>query len=98
MDLAWRRCKVKDAEVSEELRECRKRGKETPRYLTLVRDARKLKAEYEKVCRAPESNPLKVSHGERFTKEKITGDLLGRNGPDTHHSIDGNKSRPPEMK
>ena len=97
MDIAWRRCKLKDAEVQEELAVCRRQGRHTTNYLNLVRDARRLKAEYEHVCLAPESNPLSIKHGEKFTSEKVTGDLLGRNGPDTHHRLDGDKDRNPRV-
>jgi hypothetical protein len=90
---AWRRCLNNQKDVENEERECRKRGEHTFHCRNLRRDAAVLKAEYEKVCRAPESNPLSVSHGEKFMSEKIIGDLMGRNGPDTHHRIDGDKNR-----
>lgn len=93
MDIAWRRCLKVNAEVQEAEKECRQRGRHTMQCAGLTRDARKLKAEYEKVCRAPESNPLKLSHGAKFQSEKIVGDLMGRNGPDKHHRIDGNQDR-----
>lgn len=92
-DIAWRRCLAVKNEAAAEERECRKRGKHTAHCMTLVRDARKLKDEYEKVCKNPPSNPLSVKHGEKFEREKIIGDLMGRNGPDTHHSIGGDHDR-----
>ena len=92
-DIAWRRCLTADAAAREEERTCKKQGRHTMNCLNLVKDARKLKAEYEKVCRAPASNPLSVRDGLKFQREKIVGDLMGRNGPDTHHRIDGDKDR-----
>lgn len=92
-DIAWRRCVAADRAAQEAGRECRQRGRPTTHYLNLVKDARKLKDEYEKLCRQPTSNPLSIQHGEKFQREKIVGDLMGRNGPDTHHGIDGDKDR-----
>ncbi len=92
-NLAWARCLAASKAADAEDRDCRKRGRHSAHCLTLVKDARKLKAEYEKVCKAPASNPLSVRHGEKFTSSKIIGDLMGRNGPDTHHSIDSDKDR-----
>ena len=93
MDIALRRCRLKDQETKAELELCRRRGKATPQYLTMVKDARKLWAEYHKIAKRPESNPLSIKHGAKFQREKIIGDLMGRNGPDTHHGIDGDKDR-----
>ncbi len=67
----------------------------TPRYSKLVSDERKLKAEYERVKGLGIMDPLNIKHGEKFLSEKIVGDLAGRNGPDTHHGIGGNKDRGP---
>ena len=92
-DIAWRRCLTMNKAAQEAERECRSRGKHTSYCLTLVKDARKLKDEYERVCKNPPSNPLSIKHGEKFEQEKIIGDLMGRNGPDTHHSIGGDKNR-----
>lgn len=93
-DRAWARCRVADMAAKEELRTCQRQGRTTLRYKNLLVDARKLKAEYEKICRQPTSNPLSIKHGMKFQREKIIGDLTGRNGPDTHHGLGGNKSRP----
>jgi len=84
---------LKDKEVTEELVECRKRGTRTPRYMSLLKDASKLKAEYEKVKATGISDPLNVSHGERFSAQKLYGDIMGRSGPDTHHGIGGDMDR-----
>ena len=94
-DKAWRRVQAVQSDAADEERTCRKRGRHTMHCMALVRDARTLKNEYEKLCRQPTSNPLSIAHGERFMKEKIVGDLMGRNGIDTHHGLDGDKSRRP---
>lgn len=92
---AWALCVAAEAAAKKEDAECRKRGRHSAFCGNLVRESRKLKAEYERICKAPASNPLSVKHGEKFTREKIVGDLLGRNGPDTHHSIGGDRDRHP---
>ncbi len=92
-DIAWRRCVQASKAAEEAGRECKQKGRTTTQYLNLVKDARKLKDEYEKLCRQPPSNPLSIKHGEKFTREKIVGELMGRSGEDTHHGIGGDKDR-----
>ncbi len=90
---AWARCVAADAAAADAKKDCLRQGRTTTNYLNLVKDSRKLKDEYEKLCRTPTTNPLSIKHGEKFQREKIIGDLMGRNGPDTHHRIDGDKDR-----
>jgi hypothetical protein len=93
MGRLWRLICQKDAEVKEELVTCRKQGRRTARYDNLVKDAAKLKKEYEQVKGSGVYDSLSVKHGEKMMSEKVKGDLMGRSGPDTHHGVDGDKGR-----
>ena len=93
LDKLWRELIVKGQEIAQEVNECKKRRGTTPRYLSLVKDEQKLKAEYERRKGLGEMDPLSIKHGEKMMDEKITGDLMGRNGPDTHHGVGGDKNR-----
>ena len=71
MDIAWRRCIEKDKEVQEELLRCRKERRETPNYRTLVKDAAKLKAEFDRRnvrMIAVSVDPLEMPGGEIVRK------------------------------
>ena len=92
-DIAWRRCCASEQAAKKEDQTCKRQGRHTLACANLMKDARKLKDEYERLCRQPTSNPLSIRHGEKFQREKIVGDLMGRNGPDTHHGIGGDKDR-----
>jgi len=89
----WYKCVEKDKEACEERKECQKRGAITPRYISLAKDAAKLKLEYEKAKKEGISKPLSIKHNEIFMRQKVVGDIMGRSGPDTHHSILGTKER-----
>lgn len=93
LDRMWYKCVEKGKEADEERRECAKRGAITPRYISLAKDAAKLKLEYEKAKAQGISDPLSVKHNTIFMRQKVVGDIMGRSGPDTHHSILGTKER-----
>jgi len=95
LDRLWRELLAIGKELSKEAEECKKRRMQTPRYTNLMRDEKKLKAEYERVKNLGTHNPLSVAHGDKMQREKVVGDLMGRNGPDTHHGVYGNKDRGP---
>ena len=93
MDKLWGQLIAIGRELSIEQRECAKRKGMTTRYANLAADERKLKAEYERVKGLGTMDPLNVEHGTKMQSEKIVGDLMGRNGDDTHFGIGGDQDR-----
>lgn len=92
-DKAWGRCIAIRKEIEEARAEIQRTRCSPDRYYRLVKDEQRLKAEYEAVIKLGTFNPLSVKDGEKMQSEKIVGDLMGRNGDDTHFGVGGNQDR-----
>ena len=93
MDKLWGELIAIGREIGVEQVSCAKTRTRSARYDSLCADERKLKIEYERVKGLGEMDPLNVKHGEKMQSEKIVGDLMGRNGDDTHFGIAGDQDR-----
>lgn len=79
----WGKIQEKEREIREEVRECRKQSRKTQRYLNLVKDMNKLKAEYEKAMKKKPYNPLSLEDGEKASVNSVIGPIAGTHGPDS---------------
>lgn len=89
VDRLWNKILEKDREIVEETLECRKRHAQTPRYLALAADMRKLKAEYEKEKGLGTFDPSNQAHHDRIERQVALGDVTGKTGPDTQFGVGG---------
>lgn len=90
----WEKVLANEAACQKERQACLKAGRPlSAHYFNLAKDGAKLKASYEKLKNLGSFNPNNTKHHERMLEQKVTGDLMGRTGADSHLGVNGDKDR-----